>query len=204
MKKNNKASFNKIRKYIIVSLILSICLITISCSNSSNKSNEQESQVYEKTVPEKIQEATSVQEVSKLIDGTTWHYTEDLSKSKIGGWLKVVFSNGQYITYYANPSDGKWTEGGRGVYEVSEGRYSNTGGRYYAVSWEGNMKFDWVKIPCEMTMTMDKDGCQLNVSSSFMKGINSLTMGIQEGAYYNATHSQVYTGEMSFGDYTWD
>lgn len=190
------------KRSTLLFLLATIVMLIQSCGN--NETKQSISQVPQKTIPEKIQEATSLQEVKNLIDGTTWHYTENLSTSKIGGWLKVIFNNGNYITYYAKPSDGKWTEGGRGQYEIKEGRYSNTGEKYYGVSWNGDMKFDWVTIPCEMIMTIDKDGFQLNVGSSLMRGMNSLTMGIQGAAYYNATHNQTYTGSMEFGDYSWD
>ena len=173
-------------------------------SNNQTSTPQNQTSTPQKSIPERIMEATAQEEVSSLLNGTTWHYTEDLSKSEIGGWLKVVFNDGQYTTYYANPSDGAWTEGGRGTYNVSEGRYANTGGKYFAVSWEGTMKFDYLEIPCEMTMTIDKAGFQLNVGSSLMRGMNNLTMGIQEGAYYNATHNQTYKGMMEFGDYSWD
>lgn len=157
-----------------------------------------------KSIPERLIAAENLNEIKKLIDGTTWHYTENLSNSEIGGWLKVYFKNGQYITYYATPSDGEWTEGGRGRYEITEGRYANTGKKFYGVNWKGDMKLNWITIPCEMLMTIDKDGLQLNVGSSFMNGMRSLSMGINEAAYYNATHKNVFTGKIEFGDYVWD
>lgn len=194
------------KKISLLFMIAAIAIIMPSCGNKENTSQQivPQKNIPQKTIPQKIQEANSVQEIKNLIDGTTWHYTENLSNSQIGGWLKVTFKNGEYITYYAQPSDGKWTEGGRGKYEVSEGRYSNTGTKYYAVSWKGDMNIAPFTIPCEMTMTMDKDGFQLNVGSSLMNGMNSLTMGIKEGAYYNATHKNVFTGVMEYGDYKWN
>lgn len=160
--------------------------------------------VPEETVPEKIAEANSVQEISNLIDGTTWHYTENLKYSDIGCWLKVEFHNGSYTTYYAHPTDGEWTEGGRGSYEVGEGRFSDSGEKYYRIDWKGDMKFNYIKIPCEMTLSISEDGFQLHVGSSLMRHANALTMGANASAYYNATHNQTYSGKMEFGDYTWD
>lgn len=189
------------KKISLIFMIATIAIIIPSCGNNETTSQQT---VPQKTIPEKIMEANSVQEIKNLIDGTTWHYTENLDNSEIGGWLEVKFKNGEYITYYAQPSDGKWTEGGRGKYEVSEGRYSNTGSKYYAVSWKGDMKITPFTIPCEMTMTMDKDGFQLNVGSSLMNGMNSLTMGIKEAAYYNATHKNVFTGRMEYGEFSWN
>ena len=66
------------------------------------------------------------------------------------------------------------------------------------------MRIEGLEIPCEMTMTMDKNGIQLHVQSSYLRAMRSLTMGINEAAYYNATHNDIYTGEMEFGDYTCD
>lgn len=192
-------------KILFLSIILFTMMVIPSCGNNGrHETTDEEPIIPQKTIPELLQEATNVQEIPNLIDGTTWHYTENLNNSEIGGWLQVTFNNGQYITYYANPTDGKWTEGGRGQYDISEGRYSNTGEKYYGISWNGDMKFDWATIPCEMTMTINNDGIQLNVTSSFMKGLNSLTMGVRQGAYYNATHNQVYKGKMEFGEYSWD
>lgn len=191
---------------LIVAIILVVFISVIVLSNNSSKTVKDSliSMVEEKTIPEKLQESHDIKEISNLINGTTWHYTEDLSTSKIGGWVKVEFKNGQFITYYAAPQDGKWTEGGRGNYKVSEGRYTNTGGKYYSVFWEGKMKFDWLELPCEMAMTIDNNGFQLHVSSSVMKAMNAVTMGVTDAAYYNATHNQVYSGKMEFGDYNWE
>lgn len=199
----------KIGLLFMIAIIASITIASTlqSCGNKENKENKEDTlqTVSEKTITEKIMEANSVQEIQDLINGTTWHYTENLNTSQIGCWLKVTFKNGKYITYYAQPSDGKWTEGGSGNYEVTEGRYSNTGQKYYAVSWKGDMKFDWLTLPCEMSMTINEDGFQLNLSSNMLKQMNSITMGANEGAYYNATHgSNVYTGEMEYGDYNWN
>ena len=188
-------------KYIYLSIIVVACCLLTNCSKSKNT---QSVAVIEKPIPEKLMESQNIKEISNLLNGTTWHYTEDLTTSEIGGWLKVKFNNGQFVTYYATPQDGKWTEGGRGKYEVSEGRYANTGEKYYAVSWEGKMMFDRLDLPCEMVMTIGKKGFQLNVTSSVFNAMKAITMGVNEAAYYAATHKdQVFSGRMEFGDYEW-
>ena len=180
------------KKYLILSIALFFCMIATSCSNSSKSKVAQR---YEKTVPEKLKEAKSIQEVEQLIDGTTWHFTENLSISEIKGWCKVSFNNGQYTTYYAKPSDGKWTEGGHGRYVVSEGRYSNTGEKYIAVSWEGDMQVDWLPLPCEFTLTMDN--FQLVIGSSLSDHLRRMQNRWD-------TSSPKMRGYMSYGDYNWD
>lgn len=189
---------------IAVIFLLFIIIIPVIAIKTGSEKTSPEETVPEETVLGKIAEANSVQEISNLINGTTWHYTEDLKYSDIGCWLKVKFHNGSYTTYYAQPMDGEWTEGGRGTYEVGEGRFRNTGGHYYRIDWKGDMKFNYIEIPCEMTLSISKDGFRLHVGSSLMRQANALTMGANASAYYNATHNQTYSGKMEFGDYTWN
>ena len=87
-----------------------------------------------------LKNVKSVNEFEELIDGTTWHFTQNLNKTEIPCWIMVTFDNGKYKTYYANPSDGYWTEGGNGEYVVEESRYSNTGEKFYVIVWEGQMQ----------------------------------------------------------------
>lgn len=181
---------------IIVSLFISMMLC--GCGNSQNQSAS-----IEKSIPAKISEATSVAEACNLLNGTTWHYTENLSTSEIGCWLKVSFNNGQYVSYYAMPSDGKWTEGGRGEYEISEGRYSNTGEKYIAVNWKGKAKQEWLDYDAEFALTLDN--FQLNVGSEQMDAIAHLNninkYGFGGAAFRRTKYSA--TGVMDFGDYNW-
>lgn len=152
----------------------------------------------EKSLEQKIREAQTVEEVRKLLNGTTWHYTENLSNSQIGCWLKVEFRNGQYTSYYASPSDGHWTKSKTGTYSIDEGRYSNTGTKYIAVEWEGDIFASYTTIPCEFKMTTDD--FELHLFSSFLDHINTSL----HGYYYNAEHGGThYTGKMEFGDYLW-
>lgn len=201
------------RMWVIITAVLVVIIAGAVCwrENSSIKygiqypNAELASEEIEEIIPEKIKKATSLEEIGNLIDGTTWHYTENLTTSEIGGWLKVSFEEGRYITYYAKPSDGQWTKGGEGKYDISEGRYSNTGKKYFAVEWKGDMNFEGITLPCEMVMTISGGNFQLNVKSSFVNSMNALTMGINKAAYYAASHKpKIYTGEMEFGDYSWD
>ena len=155
--------------------------------------------VVEKSVDQKIREAKTVAEVRRLIDGTTWHYTEDLSYSKIGCWLKVVFRGGQYTCYYAKPSDGKWTKSKSGTYKIEEGRYSNTGEKYISVKWDGDIFAEFMAVPCEFEMTTDN--FTVHVFSSFTDHMNTAL----HGHYYTATRGRTHgSGQMEFGDYTWN
>ncbi|MBQ9466459.1 MAG: hypothetical protein IJU62_05740 [Muribaculaceae bacterium] len=155
----------------------------------------------EKTVDQKIREAKTVEEVRKLIDGTTWRYTEDLSSARQlnSCWFKVEFKDGRYTSYYAQPSDGKWTKSKTGTYEIEEGRYSNTGEKYISVAWDGEIFAEFLTIPCEFKMTTDQ--FEVHVFSSFMDGLDKMQNGHYGHAMKGNTH---YTGQMKFGDYSWD
>lgn len=175
------------KKILTFVAIVVVGVAMVSCGNQTSKSAT-------KSVVDKLNSATTVDEVERLLDGTTWHYTENLSHSEIQGWCKVSFNNGLYTTYYAKPSDGKWTKGGEGKYEVYEGRYSNTGEKYIAVSWEGKMQVDWLVLPCEFTLTMDN--FQLVIGSSFSDSLRRLNNMWD-------TSSPKMRGYMTYGDYDW-
>ena len=156
-------------------------------SESYSKTSEESSS---KTTYDKLSIVSSVEEAKSLIDGTTWHYTENTDISEIGFWIKVEFSNGSYKSYYAKPSDGTWTKGGEGQYQIEEGRFSNTGGKYIAVKWEGG---DCYGLPADYTLVLNN--CQLKVVSQ---------MPPSTDAYYNMYHPNASgAGFMELGDYEW-
>lgn len=180
--------------YCYLLLVLTFLVSTISCNQVSIES--------------KIKNVKTKVEAEKLINGTTWHYTENLSTSEIGNWIKVTFNNGKYITYYANPADGEWTKGGEGSYKIEEGRYSNTGEKYISVLWEGDMIVErMIPLSCEFALTLDN--FQLNITSKMLDGIshmNNLFSGMDfTSAHYSAATRKKanWTGQMKFGDYIW-
>lgn len=151
------------------------------------------------TVEDKLKAAKTVAEVKKLIDGTTWHSTENLDNSEIQCWVKVVFKGGNYISYYAFPSDGKWTEGGRGAYTVEEGRYSNTGKKYISVNWVGKIngkgEFITVALPFEMSLSYTGTNFQLAVHSRANDALTSPS---------GHMITKIYYATMEYGDYKWN
>lgn len=150
------------------------------------KSDGVSTMAQEKSVQEKIKEASSIEEVETLLNGTAWHYTENLNTSNIGFWVKVEFSNGQFNSYYAEPSDGKWTSGGSGNYSIEEGRFSNSGEKYIAVIWEAKgykgLPFKYAFIPNNLQFSVQ----------SMLPSLS--TFRLLEPDY----------GIMEFGDYSWN
>lgn len=134
----------------------------------------------------KLKYVARLENARELIDGTTWHYTENLSSSKIGFWVKVSFNNGQATSYYANPSDGKWTKSKENVnYQIEEGRYSNTGERYIAVKWKGQ---DNMGLPCNYALIL----------GSFQLAVQSALPDLDTFKMLSPDY-----GTMEFGDYEW-
>ncbi len=174
------------------------------CKKTASPKDEEVKVEETKPIYEQIKEAQSCEEASRLIDGTTWHYTENLSTSNIGGWVKVSFKNGHYTTYHARPADGKWTKGGEGIYHITEGRYSNTGEKYISVSWEGDMSIEFLTVPCQFTLTLDN--FQLHVGSNLIDGMSTLNDRFAGRSYqYSAMRKKMdLVGTMEFGDYSWD
>lgn len=194
VKSPNKINYNK-----IVIVVLTAILVVIGFSRLSNDiendvsdeiSRSVSDEKEEKTLDEKIKEAKTIEEIKELIDGTTWHYTENTSNSQIGFWIKVEFKDGYYTNYYASPSDGKWTLKGQGVYKIEEGRFSNSGEKYIAVKWEGGGYNGW---PSKFALI--PANCQLAVTSA-VPSLDRLNnpYKIEEPSY----------GIMEFGDYSWN
>lgn len=149
----------------------------------------------EDPIDEKIKNAKTIEDVRTLLNGTTWHYTENLNDSQIEGWFKVRFEGNNYIAYTALPSDGIWTETERGQYKISEGRFSNTGEKYICVEWKSKLKVDYLDIPCEFALTTNN--FQVRVTSSLLDGMSRIEN------IYSTKHYAKY-GIMEFGDYVWD
>ena len=206
----NGTSTNGVKagKSLITISLITMCFIVIGgllsyFSMTKSDYNMVEEMQQEKTLENKIKEAKNIEEVKKLIDGTTWHYTENLSSSAIGSWIKVTFSNGMFTAYYALPSDGQWTKGGSGEYEIVDGRYANTGDKYLSVAWEDKMKLEgWLTTPCQFMLTLDN--FQLHVGSKFMDGLAAANSFLEHGNSYNIPEKMNLTGKMEFGDYTWN
>lgn len=183
--------------------ILSVLLL-VSCGSQSSQKPTVESPVEEEKVVEipldqKIRNASTVDEVRQLIDGTTWHHTKNLNDSKVGCWLKVKFENGRFTHYYALPSDGQWTQAGTGTYKVTEGRFADSGERYIAVEWEGKIKADFLTIPFEYKLVTNN--FEIHLFSSLMDGMDRLQNGHYAHAMRGNTH---YVDTMELGDYSWD
>lgn len=212
----NKSLSNKIVKIAAISMSTVIGVILFGlCANyvlfncfgigsptlSGLQSNAEEAvavaeeEVIEAPIDVQIQNAKTPEEVRTLLNGTTWHYAENLSKSEIEGWFKVRFEGDNYIAYTALPSDGVWTETERGKYKISEGRFSNTGEKYICVEWKSKLKVDYLDIPCEFALATNN--FQVRVTSSFLDGMSRINN------IYSTKHYAKY-GVMGFGDYVWD
>lgn len=173
-------------RFLFIGLGVFGLIIVVSIFNNTSVNTP----VTNISIESKLKNVTSVEDARRLIDGTTWHYTGNLSNSTVGCWLKVTFKDGKYTTYHALPSDGKWTFGGEGTYKIEENRYSDTGRKYIAVRWDGEMivQGTYLSLPFEYYLTLDI--FKLDVISNLM-----YSMG-----YKNYKSS----AQMEFGDYNWD
>ena len=95
------------------------------------------------SIETRLRNVGTIQDARLLIEGTVWEHTVNTDESELGYWLKVEFANGRYKSFYMLPSDDGWTYGGEGSYEITEGKFSNTGERYIAVHWEGKGYSGW-------------------------------------------------------------
>ena len=190
-------------KRILLSLLSCLLLIGIvSCGNNKSTSDTDTTDtvnttaIKKKSITEKMQEATTIDEVKQLLNGTTWHYTENLDNSEIGCWIKVEFNGNNYTTYYALPSEGQWTKAQTGTYTVKECRYVNTGKKYISIHWDGSIKNPQLGIilPCDMAFTSDDFG--LRVHSPQMDAVLYDGRGMMKQIIMNGT--------MEYGDYKWN
>ncbi len=196
---------NTIRHNNRMSWIVGVCLAVIAVGvaaflykgdNDVVKSEPVQSR--KPSVEAQLRTATSVDEVEKLINGTTWHSTPNLTTSNMEGWVQVKFSQGTFSCYTANPSDGKWTYAGSGRYDIGEGRFANTGEKYVYISWKADYKVSpSMKLPC--TYTFIPLNRQINVACDMlyhaMRGLS--------GDYYGDAGNNGNVGMMVLGEYHW-
>lgn len=137
------------KKGVIISIIIAIviigCCILFAILQGQEKDSNQITQQSRDipTIEANLQNVTTIQDAKQLIEGTVWEHTVNTDESELGYWVKVEFANGRYKTFYMNPSDEDWTNGGEGVYEIKDGKFSNTGEKYIAVYWEGGGCLGW-------------------------------------------------------------
>ncbi|MCD7721666.1 MAG: TM2 domain-containing protein [Prevotellaceae bacterium] len=169
---------------VFVSIMLQIVARCAGGGNTETASTQ--------SLEQSLQNVTTVEEAERLIDNTTWHYTADTSSDDIGFWVKVTFKNGRYTSYYANPSDGRWTQQGEGAYEIKEDRYSNTGEKYISVHWDGG---GYNGFPCKYALVLN----------NFQFAVTSAVPAINPYSYSHRfeTPSPDY-GFMELGDYEWN
>lgn len=204
---HSKVSTNKQKRMGRACLIVVIALFGLSVlagiigaiisddsTTTQNKEaiTERESQVSEmQRRKSKLEAVTTTEEARNLLDGTVWHYTKNLSDpdEHIGLWFKVEFHGNTYTHYRAKPSDGAWTKDKEGTYEITEGRYSNSGEKYIAVKWDGGSAYGW---PSHFALTF----------GNFQLAVTSAVPSLDSRSRYSGP--QIYYGQMEFGDYEWD
>ncbi len=147
-------------------LIATVVVVIIGCgvlfallNETSNPNKQQTNDIP--SVEAKLHNVRTIQEAKQLIEGTVWEHTVNTDESELGYWIKVEFANGRYKTFYMNPSDEGWTNGGEGVYEIKEGKFANTGEKYVAVYWEGGGYKGW---PMKYTLVLNN--FQITVQSA--------------------------------------
>lgn len=179
---------------IIVVAVIVVGIIIYSNSGSSQYAyttdDAEALQTLEVEIPveQQLSNVKTIGEAKKLLPGTTWHYTENTSVSKIGFWVKVEFLDSICISYYAEPQDGKWTKSKETTYTIEEGRFSNTGEKYIAVRWEAG---GYKGLPCKYAIVLNNH--QFAVTSA-----------LPPLGGYSYSRPEPDYGEMEFGDYSWD
>ena len=147
---NNEPQQRGSKKGIIIAIVV---VVIIGCGvlfailqgrgqeKDSNQITQQTRDIP--TIEASLQNVTTIQDAKQLIEGTVWEHTVNTDESELGYWVKVEFANGRYKTFYMNPSDDDWSNGGEGTYEIKEGKFANTGEKYIAVYWEGGGYLGW-------------------------------------------------------------
>ena len=147
---NNEPQKRGSKKGIIIAIVV---VVIIGCGvlfailqgrgqeKDSNQITQQTRDIP--TIEASLQNVTTIQDAKQLIEGTVWEHTVNTDESELGYWVKVEFANGRYKTFYMNPSDDDWSNGGEGTYEIKEGKFANTGEKYIAVYWEGGGYLGW-------------------------------------------------------------
>jgi hypothetical protein len=76
---------------------------------------------------------SSIEEAKAFIEGKTFMATPAGADNL---WFKASFSNGSFTLYTATPQIGTWGEAHRGTYEMGQGRYRDTGQKFFYVRME--------------------------------------------------------------------
>lgn len=139
----------------------------------------------------KLREATTTDEVKKLLNGTTWHCLQNDRSGAMSWWTQVKFEGDNFICYTANPSDGHWTEAGRGSYKIGEGRFANTGEPYIYLSWNADGGKVLGGLTCEY----------LFIPTNRQFEFSCRTLQVVQGDWYG--DPIVEKGTMILGDYKW-
>lgn len=150
-----------------------------------------------KSIPleRKLREAQNTDEVKKLLNGTTWHCLQNDRSGAMSWWTQVKFEGDNFICYTANPSDGHWTEAGRGSYEIGQGRFANTGEQYVYLTWTAEGGKVLAKLPCEYVFIPTNRQFEITC-----KALDSASRGISGNWYAPSTKE---TGTMILGEYEW-
>lgn len=178
-------------KKISILLLLIVSVIVISCDGKSNKTEKEPTK--KESITEKLEKVNNVEEFKKMLDGTTWHYTEPIDNSEIGCWIKLEFKGNEYTSYYARPSDGEWTLSKKGIFDVDEKRYANTGEKFYLAICEGEIigaTGSRFTAPANIYFT---NYSEFYVSSEVVNAV----LG-------NRKNKPMYSSKAEYGDYSWD
>ena len=103
---------------------------------------------------ERLRNATSVEEVRELLDGTKWYYTEANPDSKTQMLvLSIEFDGDSYKYKYSRLVDGVWKHGGAksGYYSCYKDTFSDTHEDYIAVDWQGDIYAHYSTVTCDFS-----------------------------------------------------
>lgn len=95
----------------------------------------------------------SVDKVKQSIENSSWTYHGYIEKGdNYDRWCRLKFKNGKLYFYEVSPSEGEWGSPEICDYVVEERRYSNTGGKYICIIWNGKF-IEYMLIPAEKELS---------------------------------------------------
>ena len=120
-----------LKKYFLSIIGVLLCLCSfISCVSNGSESSAK---------------ISSIEDTQKHINGKTY-----MATPRGDVWFKITFEGDNFTLWKALPSEGSWGEPAmRGTFNISEGRYSDTGQRYYMVRLiDRNADTDYIPLDC--------------------------------------------------------
>jgi len=164
-------------KRIVFIILCYGIMFTTSCNfgaNTKKSDTETKPAIAYGVIP------SSLESAKEQIKNTTW-----VASPRGESWFKVFFKgDGTYTCWYAEPGNGEWCNTPiTGNYEVREGRYSDTGERFYAVPFDSK-----ILMPGSRKLGINAE--YIDIKLLFMMGTNSIRSSAQSLLMYDEVKCQ--------------